>query len=172
MLWYGYQSRYGDYNLDEMEKANGKSPIYYSGACGQEPTLADVRFGIGGVLTLHFLSSSQVYLTTTSYGYNPNEWGKIIGTLDVATYAKWIQDGVKIPGKNVEILHIGGYTVRRIIMEEEQPRPCNGVSFAQYQWVQDTVLLNFIPRSSDSDKNKDVSDEAFIKEIMGSLEVK
>ncbi len=179
-LWYGYPTRYEDYKLTEMEKANGKSPIYYSGACEQEPSLADISFGFysngndsSKILTAHFLSSPSVFLTTAPYGYNPDEWGKIIGTLDVTTYAKWVKDGVKIPGKNVEILNIAGYTVRRITYGP-QPRPCDNYALnEQYQWVQDGTLFNMISSSRKQDEPiYRATDEAFVEEIIKSVVVK
>ncbi|MSR71598.1 MAG: hypothetical protein EXS50_02965 [Candidatus Taylorbacteria bacterium] len=167
-----------------METDLKTSPIYYVQECGLQPSLADsvVPFwssssaGSGVVtlnanLTVHKVDLSSVYLTSSLYGYDPADWGKIKQTFSVTDYINDIKAGIEISGRKVSLENIQGYSVRHI-MPFSVGRPCDDRNSEQYQWVKGNLLFNLIFTESKTEHASVQQKTELVNSIFSSLKLK
>lgn len=166
-----------------LESTLKTSPIYYAQECGLQPTFADNIIPIWSTnasgdislnanLTVHKIDTTpSVYLTSSLYGYDPADWGKIKQKVSIQNYVNSINTGASISGRKVVSENIQGYAVRHIL-PFSVGRPCDDQSREQYQWVKGNLLFNLIFTESKTQPSSVQQKTELINSIFSSLKVK
>ena len=130
------------------------SRVYFKNACFMPYTYSDFRtFMVVGSSTLMLdvsVNDSTVFnLTTSYYGYDPNEWGKVVEVRDAAKERALISSGTSFDGRSTELRMLAGIPVR-YTPARKLARPCDTGIYEQYQWVKGTVIYSVtVTRPSD-----------------------
>lgn len=154
-------------------------PVYYSEACNAENSFSDLTFSffpitddIKMTLGIHTKADDEVDVTTSSYGYDPSEWGKILGSYSVNSIKNNIENKKLIPGKKTESLAVAGKTIRHIF-PDAAPRNCQystkGMGPEQYQWV---TGGNLVTMTIWSGVTSDDKKQQLLDAVAGTLRVK
>jgi hypothetical protein len=143
-----------------MEATLKKTPVYHLEPFGLQQTFSDsgVIFGVGTTtldgthnvfnilkadLAVHKIASSTVYVTSSLFGYDPADWGKIKQTVSIQDYANEIGTKTDIPNRTVVMETISNTLVRHS-MPFDLPRPYENETREQYQWVKDGYIFSLI----------------------------
>ncbi len=171
----------------EMEDRLKQSPIYFDGDCGLQPVFAStinwlsLHEPIDATSTAEYLTVNlaarkiapgNVYITSSQFGYDPADWGVIKKTVVLQNYADALEKGALVPGKNITIEKINGYTVRHLI-PISQNKECSYQGREQYQWVSGGLLFNMSFMATGKELSPFLSGEkeALISSIFSSLKV-
>ncbi len=150
----------------------GPVRVYYQAACNLPNTYTDVRSRIQTndlslTLDVSIPQSANYNLTTTYYGYEPNEWGKILSQPSVILEHAAVQSAAAVPGRTTSKVLIAGMTVRHTL-PAIGARPCDVADSQQmYQWVKDGNLYS-VTHTADS-VEESVAAQPVIEGIIAEL---
>lgn len=120
-----------------------KEDMYHKNDCGLPYSFSDMALNIRSGEDFHASlevsipnNKSYYNLTTAMYGYEPEEWGTIIDTVNVQAYREAIKKGLPFNGYRTELLTIAGVPVRHTLPFDSS-RPCDGSVYESYQWVKE-----------------------------------
>ncbi len=169
-----------------VEKDQKISPIYYAQECGLQPSFADntIPFwsnatspdgqssvNLSAEFTAHKITDQTLYLTSSLYGYDPADWGKIKQKVSIQGYLNDVRVGTPIVGRKVVLENMGGVPVRHI-MPFSIGRPCDDQNREQYQWVRGDLFFNLIFTDSKTQPASIEQKTALINSIFSSLKLK
>jgi hypothetical protein len=166
------------------EQYNAVKPIFYSDACGLENSFSDFNINLSKATYDPSLYSGRqqhyymnfgitnpdfetMYLTSASWGYNADDWNKILSTLKYKNYLDAVKSGKTLSGEPTTQLNIAGKKIN-YIPEKKLPRPCDEWNFDQYIWAEKDRVFTLRVRNNDTPKQEM---DKIISDLIGSINV-
>lgn len=139
---------YGGYNYGIVFSTEGDL-LYNQPACELSPSFSDEFFfvdiqvspqkSLAALVSVSLAEEKSWNVTTPSYGYVPEQWGKILYQEPVQQYLDLVAAG-KLPVKHEsQVIGVDGLNVTHTL-PYQPARPCQGV-YEQYQWVRGSRLF-------------------------------
>jgi hypothetical protein len=165
-----YMDYYQSIRAWGAEQYNAVKPIFYSDACGLENSFSDFNINLSKTTYDASLYSGRqqhyymnfgitnpdfdtMYLTSASWGYNADDWNKILSTLKYKNYLDLIKQGKTLSGAPSTQVDIAGKKIM-YIAEKPLPRPCDERSADQYIWAEGDRVFTLRVRNNDTPKQE------------------
>ena len=171
-----YSLGYGrDINMERDQKI---SPIYHQARCSLEEAYGDESLaGDVTVIAINYGDKPTLHITSSTIGYVPAQWGKIVRNVSMEDFKKTIQTAKAYNSTaKVEMLTISGYQVKHI-GPITYNRTCQRVglervTYDMYQAIKNGAVITFSVenKAEDGDTHK-ITIEKEIKQVLETLTV-